>query len=161
MRSLAGLAQRSAPLLAASSPFVLAGAAVVVAFALGGLYSLLVALRHQPGLTGQQRALDLFSSGSLEWAAILLFATGLVAARRPSRPEEPVAGVVLTGLVVSAVLATLALGCGLFVELTNFGQGIDAAFAGIIARLAAVPITLVAGWWAWQQREELHSHSHD
>jgi hypothetical protein len=40
------------------------------------------------------------------------------------------------------------------VELTNFGHGIDAAFTGIVARLAALPVGAAAGWWAWRLRGE-------
>jgi hypothetical protein len=50
-----------------------------------------------------------------------------------------------------------AAGFGVLVELTNFGHGIDAAVAGIIARLAVVPVAVAAGWWAWHQRRELHT----
>jgi hypothetical protein len=162
MRSLAGHARRAAPNLVTDSLFLIAAASVLVAYAFGWLYALLIAVRHQPGLTGQQRALDLFSIGSVDWSAIVLLGAGLVAVgrrlelgRSDQPPEVVVTGLILTGLLVAAALTVAAALCGVLVELTNFGHGIDAAFSGLIARLAAIPMAAAAGWWVWHQREEL------
>ncbi|MBV9660381.1 MAG: hypothetical protein JO337_04420, partial [Acidimicrobiales bacterium] len=67
-------------------------------------------------------------------------------------PRGQVAEIVQTGLLAAAALTATAAVCGVLVELTNFGAGIDAAVAGIVARLAAVPLAAAAGWWVWRLR---------
>ncbi len=133
----------------------LAAAAVLVAYVAAWLDAVLAAVRHQPGLTAQQRLLDLFGPGSVEWGLLLLLALGFMAAGRqlPASRGGPVTGLVPTALLVAAGTVAAAAALGFVVELANFGHGIDAAFSGIVARLAALAASGVALWWAWRARE--------
>lgn len=131
---------------------LIGAAAILVAYAFTWLEALILAVRHQPGLTAQQRLLDLFGPGSIEWGVVLLLALGLVSLAghpEPDRPGRLRDGVGL-GLLAATGAVLSAAGLGLLVELANFGNGIDAAFAGIVARLGALAVAGAAFWWAWQ-----------
>ncbi len=136
---------------------VLGGAAILVAYAAAWVDSLLAAVRHAPGLSAQQRLLDLLGPGSVEWGVFLLVALSLTGAaaqglRGPERSRLRRA--VARGLLVAAASAAAAGALGTLVELANFGHGVDAAFAGVVARLAAVAVAGAATWWAWSARAE-------
>ncbi|MBV9659724.1 MAG: hypothetical protein JO337_01055, partial [Acidimicrobiales bacterium] len=65
--------------LVSEPPFLIAGAAILVAYGLGWVNAILTAVRHQPGWSARDRALLLFGVGSVEWAAIVLLGAVLVA----------------------------------------------------------------------------------
>lgn len=135
--------------------WVLAVAGILVAFVAAWFDAVLAAVRHQPGLTAQGRLLDLFGPGSLEWAAILLLGVAVQATGRrlhgPAR--SPLADACGLGILAAAAIVAVATGLGILVELADFGNGIDAAFAGIIGRLGTLAVAGAAGWWAWRDRE--------
>lgn len=133
---------------------LIGAAAILVAYAFTWLEALILAVRHQPGLSVQQRLLDLFGPGSIEWGVVMLLALGLVSLAgrpEPGRPG-PLRGAVGVGLLVATGGVLAAAGLGSMVELANFGNGIDTAFAGIAARLGALVVAGAAFWWAWQGR---------
>lgn len=156
MRVVAIRARGMAPNQLTDSLYLLGAGAILVAFVLGWVDAVLLAVRHQPGLTAQDRALGLFSIGTVVWAVILLLGTALVAVgRRLDMSVSPrAAELVLTGLILASALTVAAAVFAILVDLTNFGHGIDAAFSDIMARLAAGPVAAAAGWWAWRMREE-------
>lgn len=130
----------------------LAAAAILVAYACAWLASLLRALRHEPGLSAQQRLLDLFGPGSVQWGVLMLVALGfMAAARRPAGGTDGDLGRVLPAVVlIASATVAAAAAFGVVVELANFANGIDAAFSGIVARLGALATSGAALWWAWR-----------
>ena len=130
----------------------LGAAAILVAYAITWLQALILTVRHQPGLSAQQRLLDLLGPGSIEWGVVLLLALGLATAARRRDPDRPgpLHDMVGLGLLAATGSVLAAAGLGLLVELANFGNGIDAAFAGLVARLGALVVAAAAMWWAWQ-----------
>lgn len=141
-----------------SEPVWLLGAAgILVAYAAAWLGAVLTAVGHQPGLSGQDRVLELIGPGSVEWAVILLVGLGLtagarhVAADRTSGPLRHL--VVTTMLVATAAVAGAAL-LGAVVELADFGHGVDRAFTGIVDRLGALAVAGPALWWARQEQQQ-------
>jgi hypothetical protein len=128
------------------------GASLVAAYALAWLVSIISTVRHQPGLTAQGRLLTLLEPGDVIWAALGLFGVALVAAGR-RLDHDAVTGrqavAVLTALLIMAATILGAAVLGVLVELANFGHGIDPALAGIVARIAVVPVAGVAAAWAW------------
>jgi hypothetical protein len=136
------------------SPWVLASAAIVVAFAVSWLASILLAFRHDPFETGQDRVLQFFSPGSDVWAVAIVVAVGLLAAGRrfDARATAPggIDDVMPTALLLAALAVALSASIDVLVELTNFGHGVDGALAGLLGYLAAVPVGVAAAWWAHQ-----------
>ena len=136
---------------------VLGGAAILVAYAAAWVASLLAAVRHAPGISAQQRLLDLLGPGSVGWGVFLLVTLGLIGPtgrglRGPERSRLHRA--VARGLLVASAAAAAAAALATLVELANFGHGIDAAFAGLVSRLAALAVAGAATWWAWSARAE-------
>ena len=141
------------------SPWVLGAGAVLVAVVLTWLASALLAFRHAPGTTSQERVMQFFSPGALDWGVAVLFGVALLAAGR--RFDMRMAGpdalrdAVSLGLCLMALAIGVSAAIDVLVELTNFGHGIDAAFSGLIAHAAALPLAAVAAWWA----ERLHTEA--
>jgi hypothetical protein len=55
-------------------------------------------------------------------------------------------------LIVSALAVGGSALIDVIVELTNFGNGISAAFTGLIGYLAVLPVAAVAAWWVHAER---------
>jgi hypothetical protein len=55
-------------------------------------------------------------------------------------------------LMASAIAVGGSAVIDLIVELTNFGNGINAAFGGLIAYLAVLPVAGVSAWWVHAER---------
>ncbi len=135
------------------SAWVLGAAAILVAFALAWLMGILQAFQHGQGYGARDRVLVFFEPATLSWAlAILLALTLITIARKfeaaPSRSarlhEVVPAGLFLAG---AAVMGSSVV--GILVELSNFGNGIDAAFAGLLKYVAVLLIGTAATWWAF------------
>jgi hypothetical protein len=150
----AGLGRRALREIGAHSPWVLASAAVLLLFGVGWLASILTAFRHDPGLAGRDRLLALFAPGSMQWALAIVLAVALLAAGR--RFGEGSAGVLPldemlpSGLLLASVAVGASAAIDLLIELTNFGNGIDAALAGFIGYGAVLPLAAVSAWWAYR-----------
>jgi uncharacterized BrkB/YihY/UPF0761 family membrane protein len=145
------------------SAWVLGAAAILVAFAIGWFAGILLSFRHAPGYTARARILQFFEPGSLSWGlAILLALTLITIARkfdltpdRKSRLHDLLPG----GLFVAAAAVVLSSVVGILVELTNFGNGIDAAFAALIGDAAVLLVGAAAAWWAYLEWKALHQGS--
>jgi multisubunit Na+/H+ antiporter MnhF subunit len=141
------------------SPWVLGAGSVLVAVALTWLASALLAFRHAPGMTSQERVMQFFSPGALDWGVAVLLGVALLAAGR--RFDMRMAGpdalrdAASLGLCLMALAVGVSAAIDVLVELTNFGHGVDVAFAGLIAHAAALPLAAVAAWWA----ERLHTEA--
>jgi len=154
-----GLARAAARDVEDHSPWVLASGAILVTFSLGWVAAILLAFRHQPGLTGRDRVVQFFAPGSLIWALAIVLAVSLlsvghrldpIAARKSDTGESlPLALFLAAGVVgVSAVI-------DLLVELTSFGSGIDVALSSLIGYAAVLPIAAATGWWALKESGKL------
>jgi hypothetical protein len=132
--------------------WLLAAAAIVVAYAAAWIDAVLTALQHQPGVDARVRLLELSAPGSFDWSAIILLGVALMAAgRHLSGPARaPLAELAGRGLQVAAVAVAGAAVLGILVELADFGHGVDAAFIGIIGRLGVLAVAGATAWWAWQ-----------
>jgi multisubunit Na+/H+ antiporter MnhF subunit len=141
------------------SPWVLGAGAALVALVLTWLASALLAFRHAPGTTSQERVMQFFAPGALDWGVAVLFGVALLAAGRrfDMRMTGPdaVRDAVSLGLCLMALAVGVSAAIDVLVELTNFGHGIDVAFAGLLAHAAALPLAAVAAWWA----ERLHTEA--
>jgi multisubunit Na+/H+ antiporter MnhF subunit len=141
------------------SPWVLGAGAVLVALVLTWLASAVLAFRHAPGTTSQERVIQFFAPGALDWGVAVLLGVALVAAGR--RFDMRMAGpdalrdAVSLGLCLMALVVGVSAAIDVLVELTNFGHGIDVAFSGLLAHAAALPLAAVAAWWA----ERLHTEA--
>jgi len=141
------------------SPWVLGAGAVLAAVVLTWFASALLAFRHSPGTTSQERVIQFFAPGALDWGVAVLFGVALLAAGR--RFDMRMAGPDSLRDAVSLGLCLMALAVGVsavidvLVELTNFGHGIDVALSGLLAHAATVPLAAVAAWWA----ERLHTEA--
>jgi multisubunit Na+/H+ antiporter MnhF subunit len=141
------------------SPWVLGAGAVLVALVLTWLASALLAFRHAPGTTSQERVIQFFAPGALDWGVAVLLGVALLAAgkrfdMRMTGPDS-VRDAVSLGLCLMALAVGVSAAIDVLVELTNFGHGIDVAFAGLLAHAAALPLAAVAAWWA----ERLHTEA--
>jgi hypothetical protein len=150
----AGTAAAKAALteLREQSAWVLGAAAILVAFVIGWLAGILLTFRHAAGYTARDRILQFFEPGSLSWAlAILLALTLLTIARRfelePDRRSR-LHDLLPAGLFLAAAAVMLSAVIGILVELTNFGNGIDAAFAALLGYVAVLLVGGAATWWA-------------
>jgi hypothetical protein len=137
------------------SHWVLGSAAILLAFGLEWFAGILLSFRHLPGLTGRERILQFFEPGQLIWAvAILLALSLLVVGRRlgpaPSRKSR-VADLLPTGLLLAGASVALSALVGVLVDISDFGNGIDAAFSGLITYLAISGIGAAATWWAFKE----------
>jgi hypothetical protein len=153
--AVAGAAAAKAALteLREQSAWVLGAAAILVAFAIGWLVGILLTFRHAPGLTARDRILQFFEPGSLSWALALLLALTLVTIARKFDPaparRSGIHELLPAGLFVAAVAVVVSSVIGILVELTNFGHGIDAAFAALIGYVAVLLAGAAATWWAY------------
>jgi hypothetical protein len=141
------------------SPWVLSAGAVLVALVLTWLASALLAFRHSPGITSQERVIQFFAPGALDWGVAVLLGVALLSAgrrfdMRMAGPDGLRDGVSL-GLCLMALAIGVSAAIDVLVELTNFGHGIDVALAGLLAHAAALPLAAVAAWWA----EHLHTEA--
>lgn len=143
------------------SPWVLASAAILLAFAATWLASILLAFRHDPFETGQERVLEFFTPGSIVWAVAVVLAVGLLAAgRRFDTAATAAVGfneAMPTALLLAACVVAVSAAIDVLVELSNFGHGVDAALSGLLAYLAALPLGVAAAWWAHQMHPPARS----
>jgi hypothetical protein len=141
----------------AHSPWVLASSAIVVAFAVAWFGGVVLSFRHASGLSGQDRVLQFFEPASFQWSVAILVALVLwVVGRRLDPGPDPALKSRLRELLPMALfLAAMAVGISaaidVLVELTAFGNGIDAAFSGLIDYLAILLVGAVTAWWAFQE----------
>jgi hypothetical protein len=134
------------------SPWVLGAVAILVAFATSWFADLVLAFRHAPGSTSQDRVMQFFAPGSIDWGIAVLLGVCLVAGGRRFDLSSAAPGVVNDGVSLGLMLAAGAVGVSatidLLVELTNFGHGIDAALSGLVGYAAVLPLAGVSVWWA-------------
>jgi hypothetical protein len=138
-----------------------------VAFFVAWFAGILLSFRHLPGLSGRARVLQFFTPGSPFWGVAVLVALTLqglgrrfdpIPAASPSDTRPPAAArqarlaeLLSVGLLAAAAAVCLSAAVGILVELTNFGNGIDAAFSGLITYLAVLGLGGAATWWAYKQ----------
>ena len=139
----------------AHSVWFLGSAAILVAFTLAWFAGILLSFRHAPGFTGRERILQFFQPASLTWALAVLVALTLFALGRrfdPPPPEKSWAVEFLPiGLFLAGASVVVSSFIGVLVEISNFGNGIDAAFAGLIGYVAILGIGAAATWWAFKE----------
>jgi hypothetical protein len=131
---------------------VLGSAAILLTFAIAWFAGILLSFRHLHGYTSRERILQFFAPGSLASALAILLAVALFAFGRRLE-EKPVRKSRLTdllpgGLFLAGVAVMVSAGIGVLVEITNFGNGIDAAFASLLEYLAVFAIGGAETWWA-------------
>ncbi len=135
----------------------LGAAAILVGFALGWLGAILLSFRHLPGLTGRARILQFFQPAAVSWSLASLVAVTLFALGRKFEPsssrESRLVDVLPLGLVLAGAAVMVSAAIGVLVELTNFGNGIDLAFSGLISYAGTFIIGTATTWWAYW---ELH-----
>lgn len=134
------------------SPWVLGSGALLVALAAYWGDSILIAFQHAPGMTGQDRVLNLLAPGSFIWGAGILLAVALHAAGRhfeiaPAEPG-PLRRYLPDALLAAGVASATSAALDVLVELANFGHGIDRALAGLLGYLGVVGLAGAAAWWA-------------
>jgi hypothetical protein len=56
-----------------------------------------------------------------------------------------------TGFLLAGAAVMVSAVVGILVELTNFGNGIDAAISQLIGYLAVFGIGAAATWWAYRE----------
>ena len=134
------------------SPWVLGAAAILVAFATNWFADVVLAFRHAPGTTSQDRVMQFFAPGSIDWGVAVLLGVCLVAAGRRFDLGTAAPGLLNHALSLGLFVAAAAVGTSaaidLLVELTNFGHGIDAALSGLVSYAAVLPLAAVSTWWA-------------
>jgi hypothetical protein len=149
------------------SAWMLASAAILVAFVVAWFAGILLSFRHQAGLTARERILEFFAPGTLAWAIAVLLALALFEVGRrsdpipPADPTETVSDaqrrkkrfteLLPFGLFLAAAAVTVSAFVGVLVELTNFGNGIDQAFSSLISYLALVILGGAATWLAFKE----------
>jgi hypothetical protein len=140
---------------------MLAGGAILLVFAADWFASILAALQHNRGLTGQARVLTFFGVGSITWALAILLGVALVAAGRRFELAASAPGWlndrVPAGLFVAACAVGTCAAINVLVEFANFGHGIDRAIVGLIQYAAVVPLAAATALWA---RKEWRNSSH-
>ena len=119
---------------------------------MGWFAGILLSFRHAPGITGRDRILQFFEPGQLIWALAILLALALLTTGRrfdsgPARKSR-LNELVPVGLFVAGAAVMFSALVGVLVELTNFGNGIDEAFAGLIVYLAVCVIGAAETWFA-------------
>jgi hypothetical protein len=134
---------------------VLGSGAVLVAFAVSWFAGILLSFRHASGFTARERILQFFEPGSLEWAVAILLAVALFALGRRFEPvpshKSRATELLPEGLFLAGAGVVVSSAVGVLVELTNFGNGIDAAFSQLITYLAILLIGAAATWWAFKE----------
>jgi hypothetical protein len=149
------------------SAWMLASAAILIAFFVAWFAGIVLSFRHATGLTARDRILQFFEPNTLGWGIVVLVAIALFEVGRrtetvtPAGPGETLSGARLRkkrfaewvpfGLFVAAAGVTVSALVGVLVELTNFGNGIDAAFAALINYLALVGVGAAATWLGFKQ----------
>jgi hypothetical protein len=155
------------------SAWMLASAAILVAFFVAWFAGIVLSFRHAAGLTARDRILQFFEPGTLGWGVAVLVAIALFEVGRrsetmsPAAPGEALSGARLRkkrfvewlpfGLFVAAVAVTVSAFVGVLVELSNFGNGIDSAFSALINYLALVGVGGAATWLGFKQLGRTHS----
>jgi hypothetical protein len=147
--------------LRAESPWMLGSAALLLALLAYWADSILLAFQHAPGMTGQDRVLQLLTPGSFGWAAGVLLAVALHCAGRhfelaPSEPG-PLHSRLPGFLLAAAIAALVAAALDVLVELANFGHGIDRALAGLLGYLGVIGLAGATAWWAHRESQATRS----
>ena len=139
----------------AHSPWVLASATIVIAFVVDWFAGIVLSFRHAPGLSGRARILQFFSPGTLAWAIAVLVGLALWVIGRRFDPVPPpksrLSELIPVGLFLAAAVVAVSALIGVLVELSDFGNGIDAAFSGLIGYLSVFGIAAAAVWWAFKE----------
>jgi hypothetical protein len=147
------------------SSWVLAAATILVAFVVAWFTGILLSFRHAAGLTGRDRVLQFFEPGTpFFWGvavlvALALFELGhrfdpLPVAKPDDTPSSAharrsrLAQSLPLGLLGAGAAVSLSAVVGVLIELTNFGNGIDSAFAGLINYLAVLVLGGAAILWS-------------
>jgi hypothetical protein len=146
---------------------MLASAAILVAFFVAWFAGIVLSFRHAAGLTARDRILQFFEPGVLGWGIAVLVAIALFELGRRSdsvslsAEEGTLSGARLRkkrfgelvpfGLFVAAAGVTVSALVGVLIQLTNFGNGIDSAFAALINDLALVGLGGAATWLGFKQ----------
>jgi hypothetical protein len=143
---------------------MLASAAILVAFFIAWFAGVILSFRHAVGVTGRVRVRQFFEPGSYEWSVAILVALILLEAGRRLDPIPPTsattakssaaarrshfAHLLPLGLLLAAASIVLSAVVGILVELTDFGNGIDAAFSLLINYVAILGLGGAATWLA-------------
>lgn len=134
------------------SAWVLGASAILVAFAIGWFVGILLSFRHAHGYSARDRILQFFEPGSLTWALAILLALTLITIARKFDPDpgrrSRMHELLPAGLLLAGAAVVLSSVVGILVQLTNFGNGIDAAFAGLFGSVAVLLMGAAATWWA-------------
>jgi hypothetical protein len=139
----------------AHSPWVLGSAAILAAFAVAWFAGVLLSFRHARAITGRTRILQFFEPASVTWAVAILVALTLFALGRRFDPtplrKSRVLEFLPVGLFLAGAAVVVSSVVGVLVEISNFGNGIDTSFAGLIEYLAIFGIGAAATWWAFKE----------
>jgi hypothetical protein len=152
--AVAGTAAAKAALteLREQSAWVLGASAILLAFAINWFVGILLSFRHAHGYSARDRILQFFEPGSLSWALAILLALTLITIARKFDPaparKSHLHEWLPAGLFLAGAAVMLSAVIGILVELTNFGSGIDAAFAALIGYIAVLLAGAAATWWA-------------
>jgi hypothetical protein len=146
------------------SSWMLATAVILVAFVVAWFTGILLSFRHAAGLTGRGRVLQFFEPGTLFWGVTVLLALALFELGHRFDPlpaadpgETPssahvrrsrLAQSLPLGLLGAGAAVCLSAFVGVLIELSNFGNGIDSAFAGLINYLAVLVLGGAAIVWS-------------
>ena len=138
-----------------AAPWLAGAGAILAALVLYWIGALISALQHFPGLGVRGRVLRLLQPGDVEWALALLLGVGLlVLASREPRPgrRSPTLEVLLSASFVAACAVGVAAVVELVIEVSRFGNTIDAAATAVFQLLAAIVIAAAAALWALSTR---------
>jgi hypothetical protein len=147
---------------------LLAPAAILVAFFVAWFAGIILSFQHLAGFTGRHRILQFFEPGTRFWGVAVLVALGLLGVGRrfgpvprlnPAPPPAEgakngharLAELLPIGLVVAGAGVTVSAFVGVLVELSNFGNGIDSSFSGLINYLGIMVLGLAGTWWAFRE----------
>ena len=143
------------------SPWVFGSGAILVAFLLGWLASIILAFRHAPLLHARGRVLQFFAPGSVFWALAIMVAVGLLATGHRLEPvtarRSDSRGVLPMALFLAAGVVGLSALIDFLVELTSFSSGVDAAFSSLVGYAAAMPLAAASAWWALKETGRIHA----
>jgi hypothetical protein len=146
------------------SAWMLASAAILVAFVVAWFAGILLSFRHSAVLGARDRVVQFFEPGQLIWAIAVLLAIALFEVGRrtePTLPADPAeapsgpglrrkrfAQLLPFALAFAGAAVTISALVGVLVEVTNFGNGIDRAFSDLITDLALVGVGAAETWLA-------------
>jgi MFS family permease len=143
--------------LRAESPWMLGSAGILAALGAYWASSVIAAFEHGHGITAQERVLRVLTPGTLIWVLGAILAAALYSAGRrfevPAARPGPLRAPLAMGLVVAGAVAVASAALSMLVELSNFGHGIAATFAGMVGYLGSLVLAGVLAWWTNQEHD--------